>query len=141
MQVVAVRVEDGGERALAAVLTRLVDDGGLVIVQAVPAAARGHRPNELLAAIHAELPPDATSLLVLRPTAVATLAAVARSHGGIVIALMPVETVDPVPTALLLRDVVDADEILLAEQFSTGLVLRRIRPRRDRRESGEELSA
>jgi hypothetical protein len=131
MQVVAVRVEDGGEAALAAVLTRFTHTGGLLIVHAVP-AARGHQPHRLLAAIEAELPPGAARVLVLRATTVGELAAIGRLRGRTIIGLLPVETVDPVPMALLLGDVLDTDMILLAEQFSTGLVLHRVRARRDR---------
>jgi len=138
MQVVAVRVVDGCEAALAAVLTRLNDPGGLLIVQAVPAAARTHQPHRLVTAIEAELPPDAAGVLVLRPTTVAELAAVAQLRGRAVIALIPIETADPVPMALLLRDVLGAEAILLAEQFSTGPVLQRIRPARDRSRRWEE---
>jgi hypothetical protein len=134
MQVVAVRVEDGCEATLAAVLTRLSDPGGLLIVQAVPPAARGHQPHRLLTAIEAELPPYAAKVLVLRPATVAELAAVARLRGRAVVALIPIEAVDPVPMALLLRDVLDADAILLAEQSSTGPVLQRIGPRREARQ-------
>jgi hypothetical protein len=133
MHVVAVRVEDGYEAALAAVLVRLADSGGLVLIQAVPVGARGHQPHRLLAAIRAELSPDVARVMVLRPAAAAELAAIARVRDGTVIALVPIEAADPLPTALLLRDVVDADETLLAEQFSTGLVLRRIGPHRDDR--------
>jgi hypothetical protein len=130
MQVVAVRVEDGCEPALAAVLTRLTDAGGLLIVQA--AATHGHQSHRLLAAIQAEVPPEAAKVLMLRLTAVAELAAITRLRGRPVIALIPIETVDPIPTALFLRDVVDAGEVVLTEQFSTGLVLQRIKPQRDR---------
>jgi hypothetical protein len=138
MQVVAVRVADGCEAALAAVLTRLADPGGLLIVQAVPAEARGHQPDRLVDAIEAELPPDAAKVLVLRPTTVAELAAIARLRGMAVIALIPIETVDPVPMALLLRDVLGTDTVLLAEQFSTGPVLQRIRPLRERGQRWQE---
>jgi hypothetical protein len=131
-QVVAVRVEDGCEATLAAVLARFARTGGLLIVQAVTAAARGHQSHRLLAAVEAELPPDAPPVLVLRATTVTELAAIVRLRGRTVIALLPVETVDPLPMALLLGDAVDADVILLAEQYSTGLVLDRVQARRDR---------
>jgi hypothetical protein len=64
MQVVAVRIDHGGEDDLAAVLVPLAGQGGLVIVQAIPATACGDQANALLSAIHAELSSHASTVLL-----------------------------------------------------------------------------
>jgi hypothetical protein len=127
MQVVAVPSAYRADPALAGVLARLADRGGLVVVHAGAMSACEYQPHELLLDIRSELSSESARVLLIEPTTTAALYCVAALCDESLVALVTVRTADPVPVACLLGDLVGADDIVLAAQLPTGLVLDRIR--------------